>query len=266
MTAFPSKQNHPEQPNDVETDSAGGAAPDAVADESWRQSQPQGSLPPEDSDLHTQLDGDGTRAGQPGTPDEPASSTQPANATRELTTSEGALPYRTVAERLAVNIARWLDALLDQAPEDIFITPDWIREIHRQVAGELFPDWAGRFRSGDVQVGTHFPPDGFDVPVHVANFCLDLDERLRHLSGSESIAELLAWTDWRFQWIHPFKDFNGRVGRILLVALCYKLGLPPIDPAVVGESEKTAYFHALRAADAGDLGPLSGLWLERLSR
>lgn len=156
--------------------------------------------------------------------------------------------------------------MLKGAAEDIHITPDWIREIHWQIAGELFPEWAGCFRNTDIQVGTHFPPRGYTVAIHTSNFCLDLGERIRYLSGLESIANLLAWADWRFQWIHPFKDFNGRVGRILLVALCYKLGLPPIDPAVTDEPGKTAYFDALRAADAGNLAPLTGLWLERLSK
>jgi fido (protein-threonine AMPylation protein) len=144
------------------------------------------------------------------------------------------------------------------------ITPEWICGIHRQIAGELFPEWAGCFRNTDVQVGTHLPPPAFEVAVQVDNFCLDLAERLRHLTGAESIADLLACADWRFQWIHPFKDFNGRVGRILLVALSYKLGLPPIDPTAAGEAGKTAYFDALRVADAGNLAPLSSLWLERL--
>jgi fido (protein-threonine AMPylation protein) len=93
---------------------------------------------------------------------------------------------------LAVNIAHCLDALLDSAAETMQITPEWICGIHRQIAGELFPDWAGRFRNTDVQVGTHLPPPGFEVAVHIRNFCLDLAERMRHLSGVESIAGLLA--------------------------------------------------------------------------
>jgi len=136
-------------------------------------------------------------------------------------------------------------------------------QLDRRIAGELFPDWAGRWRSSEVHVGTHLPPMPHDVPVHARNFCLDLEERLRHLGDARSLAELMAWVDWRFQWIHPFKDFNGRVGRILLVALAYKLGLPPIDPAAQ-EVQRNRYFAALRAADAGDLAPLKNLWLDRL--
>jgi len=153
--------------------------------------------------------------------------------------------------------------MLENSFEAIRITPEWICDTHRCIAGELFPGWAGYFRTTDVQVGYHLPPSAYEVAVYIKNFCLDLEERMRHLSGSESIAELLAWADWRFQWIHPFKDFNGRVGRILLVVLTYKLDLPPIDPATK-ESGKTAYFDALHAADAGNLTVLNELWLNRL--
>jgi hypothetical protein len=129
---------------------------------------------------------------------------------------------------LAVNIVRCLDALLDAEPADITITPDWLR----------------------------------DVPVRVRDFCPDLETRLHYLHDAASIADLLAWVDWRFQWVHPFKDFNGRVGRILLVALAYKLGLPPMDPADM--VDEAAYFTALRDVDAGDPAPLREIWLRRL--
>lgn len=174
------------------------------------------------------------------------------------------LTYSEVSEHLAVNIARVLETLLDSDPEQIEITPAWIREIHQQLAGEFFPDWAGRFRTTEVQVGTHLPPPPHDVAVNITNYCLDLAVRLDHANDGESIAALLAWADWRFQWIHPFKDFNGRVGRILLVALCFKLNLPPANPAADDDS-RSSYFNALRDADRGDFTALNEVWMERLS-
>lgn len=173
------------------------------------------------------------------------------------------MPYSEVAEALAENVARCLDELLEAAPQDIQLTPETLRAFHRRIAGSLFPDWAGTWRTTEVQVGSHCPPPPHDVPMQIRNFCLDLQERLRHVDDASSIAALLAWADWRFQWIHPFKDFNGRVGRVLLVALTYLLGLPPVDPAS-STLDRQAYFHALRQADAGDLRPLSDLWLQRL--
>lgn len=221
-------------------------------------------LSAEGAGLHPELDGAGKRASgsKPGAG--ATDSTQPLDATRELATTAGKLTYKQVSERLAADVADCLDELFDADPVSIVITPKWLRSIHRRIAGALFPEWAGRWRSTEVQVGTHLPPPPQDVPVEVQNFCLDLEERLRHIDGAQSLAELLAWVDWRFQWIHPFKDFNGRVGRILLVALAYRLSLPPVDPAAQA-TDAREYFSALRAADDGNLLPLQAIWLARLA-
>ncbi len=253
------QENH----HDIQPTTTTRSAPQPMAGKPRGRSAGAGGVSPAGGALHAEFDGVGKRAGESSAAGATAESTRPLDATRELATTAGALTYTEVSERIAVNIARCLDALLEQSPEDIRITPEWIRGIHRSIADELFPDWAGRFRSTEVQVGTHLPPSGHEIAVYVRNFCFDLEERLRHLQGAASIAELLAWVDWCFQWIHPFKDFNGRTGRILLVVLSYQLGLPPVDPAA-SESNKTAYFSALRAADTGDLGLLSELWLQRL--
>jgi len=226
-------------------------------------SQPSCCLSGEGAGLHAELDGAGKRAGRSAAPASPTDSTRPLDATRSLETANGLKPYGEVAEALAENVARCLDTLLEAQPDEIAVTPDWLQSIHRRIAGELFPDWAGRWRNTEVQVGTHFPPPPHDVPVHVKNFCLDMGERLRHVGNAQTLAELLAWVDWRFQWIHPFRDFNGRVGRILLLALTYRLGLPPMDCPVSGE-DRAAYFDALRCADGGDLRPLTSMWIARL--
>jgi fido (protein-threonine AMPylation protein) len=252
-----------ENPHDPATKSATGTTPDDLAHRSSRYEQPTCGLSSAGAGIYPALDGIGRRTGGSETAPRTPESTRPLDATRELATSAGSLIYRKVSERLAVNIVDCLDDLLNGNPEDIEITSDWIRAAHLRLAGDLFPDWAGSFRATDVQVGCHFPPPCHAVAVHVENFCRDLAERLQHLNDAEAITELLAWVDWRFQWIHPFKDFNGRVGRILLVALCFRLGLPPVDPAA-DEAGKAAYFAALRQADGGDLSALKAVWVERL--
>lgn len=249
--------------HDTEPDQANRPTPEGMARPASGRGQPARRVSGEGAGLHAELDGAGKRAGRPAAPAGPSDSTRPLDATRELATAAGPKPYSEVAEGLAENVARCLETILDGAPTDLIITPEWLQATHRRIAGELFPDWAGRWRSTEVQVGTHLPPPPHDVPVHIGNFCLDLDERLRHLDNARSLAELFAWVDWRFQWIHPFKDFNGRVGRLLLVALAYKLGLPPVDPAS-SFADKANYFEALRSADQNDLRPLTDLWLFRL--
>jgi Fic family protein len=137
---------------------------------------------------------------------------------------------------------------------------------HKRLAGHLFPDWAGRFRDVNVQIGAHISPPYYEVPVHMRQFCDDLAERLRHNPGASvsSAAEFLAWADWRFQWIHPFKDFNGRIGRVLLAALLYKLSLPHVETAPSEPHSRRQYLDALQVADNGNFSPLMDLWTHRI--
>jgi len=79
------------------------------------------------------------------------------------------------------------------------------------------------------------------------------------------IAELLAWADGRFQSIHPFKDFNGRIGRVLLAAILYKLALPHVETAPLESNARREYLNALQAADNGDLRPLTDVWSHRIA-
>ena len=208
--------------------------------------------------------------GQYGTPEDLEGNDEEQSAlssTREFDTAEGRLSYSVLSERLAVPLVAIYDDLLQTPPDEIVIIPEWLCLRHKRLAGHLYPDWAGRFRDVNVQVGGHISPPFYEVPIHMRTFCDDLAERLRHLNPRrpESLAEFLAWADWRFQWIHPFKDFNGRIGRVLLAALLYKLSLPHVETASLEPDSRWQYLEALRAADNGDLGSLTALWLRRLA-
>ena len=208
-------------------------------------------------------------AGQYGSPQDPdggAEGQGELGSTREFETAEGRLSYQELSERLAVPLVAIYDEILQESVKQLVINSEWLCLRHKRLAGHLYPDWPGRFRDVNVQVGSHTPPPYYEVPIHMRQFCDDLSARLLHLN-QESVAncaELLAWVDWRFQWIHPFKDFNGRIGRVFLAALLYKLGLPHVETAPPDREARTQYLDALRAADNGDLGPLAELWVGRL--
>lgn len=158
------------------------------------------------------------------------------------------------------------EELLQSRPEQIIVTSEWLCFRHKRLADHLFPEWAGRFCDVNVQVGYHTHPPYYEVPIHMRQFCDDLTERLRHqpemsLGGS---ADLLAWAGWRFQWIHPFKDFNGRIQRVLLAALLYKLGLPHVETARSDSMVRGKYLTALQSADQGESSPLTEMWIRRV--
>jgi|GEM_PF-556326 len=226
----------------------------------------------EDSGLGGEVHGVREGAGKYGPPEgasgEGADSTRPLDSTRYFETAQGIKTYSEVAEILAVSVAKSIEAIVDGVPEEIHITSEWICKIHDDIAGSLFPKWAGRFRDINVQVGSHIPPPYYEVPVHVRLYCEDLAVRLASAGDSKDIekhSETLAYADWRFQWIHPFKDFNGRVGRIVLSAVLFELKLPPGDTAAGDPERRERYLKALHEADAGDLSYLNEIWMERLT-
>ena len=55
--------------------------------------------------------------------------------------------------------------------------------------------------------------------------------------------------------IHPFRDWNGRIARLMLNVALIKTGLLPV---LIDRTERRTYYDALEAADQGDLGPLVG--------
>jgi hypothetical protein len=58
----------------------------------------------------------------------------------------------------------------------------------------------------------------------------------------------------RFERIHPFRDGNGRVGRLATNLLLVRHGYPP---AIVYKRDRERYLDALRRADRGDPGRLA---------
>lgn len=215
--------------------------------------------------FHGVREGTGRYKPSEGASQEGEDSTKPVDSTRYFETTKGVKTYSEVYEDLAVAVARKIEEIIASDPDEIDITSEWICKIHKDIAGPLFQDWAGRFRDVNVQVGPHAPPPYYEVPVFVRLYCDDMKIKLSHAEKDvKEIAELLAWADWRFQWIHPFKDFNGRIGRILLSAILFKLKLPPAKTISVDPSERKRYLNALRSADSGDIWQLAQIWMERL--
>ncbi|EKD79686.1 MAG: hypothetical protein ACD_41C00001G0001 [uncultured bacterium] len=70
---------------------------------------------------------------------------------------------------------------------------------------------------------------------------------------------MLAWAHHRFLWIHPFQDYNGRIGRLLINIILLDLALPAIELKVETTTNRKRYIKALQAADQGDLKLLEKL-------
>lgn len=139
-----------------------------------------------------------------------------------------------------------------------------ILEIHRIAFGELY-DWAGKWRTIDVQVGKLSPPLFLKVPNLMYQYADEVAFRLSVTEKKEQLAEVFAYLHHRFVWIHPFNNGNGRTARLLLDFAALFKGYEPIQLYHREGEARQTYINALRAADNGDYTLLSALILSELT-
>ena len=193
-------------------------------------------------------------------------STWPPHATRFLETTRGVLSYAQLAPLLAERVLRVQQDIEDGAFAAHPLDGVLLLSLHHGICGDLVPDWAGRFRATEVEVGRHSPPHPYQVPLLVHGYFADLDARIGDVSEGRGslLLETLAFAEGRILSIHPFPDFNGRTTRLLLAEILRRLELPPVELAPTDDAARKDYIHALEAADQLDWKPLTEIWKQRL--
>jgi len=68
------------------------------------------------------------------------------------------LSYAQLAPLLAERILRVLQDIEDGVFAARPLDESLLFDLHRNICGDLTPDWAGRFRTTEVKVGQHTPP------------------------------------------------------------------------------------------------------------
>lgn len=181
-------------------------------------------------------------------------------------TAFGIIPRSKLIPLEIEGVKRAWDFILKRRKKmKIPITPQFIKKIHFVGFGWIFPKTAGKFRRVEVTASNHMPPKYHQLSEFMDSYCKDLSERLKHLptldkaNFLEELVHFLAWAHHRFLWIHPFKDYNGRIGRLLINIVLLNLDLPPIELKVETKTGRKKYIQALENADNGDLSKLEKL-------
>lgn len=118
------------------------------------------------------------------------------------------------------------------------LTQEIVRGVHARVLQHRQPDIAGEYRDVQVYVGDHVPPRPDVVESEIA-------ELLEWVP--ENAVEAIEW-HVRFETVHPFADGNGRVGRLLYLWHCWRLGL---EPVMWRAKDKQGYYSLFRTPETG---------------
>ena len=136
-------------------------------------------------------------------------------------------------------------------PERPFSLRDTTVSDLQRLAVAGIEDEPGQYRRlpAGITGSEHAPPPAFTVAEHVRRMCDYVNDNWHERNAFH----LAAYVMWRLNWIHPFKDGNGRTSRTLsYLLLCLKLGYRLPGTLTIPqqiEADKTHYIDALETCD-----------------
>lgn len=161
-------------------------------------------------------------------------------------------------------IAGYRDVLntIHENHDHIPLKPSMILQLHRDLYKFESYDIGGKYKSGDNVISeedaqgnktVRFQPmPAWETPEAMEELCMALDEAM--LMGQIDPLLLIPMFVLDFLCIHPFKDGNGRMSRLLTLLLLYRAGYivgKYISIEKLIETTKEQYYDSLQQSSQG---------------
>jgi len=136
------------------------------------------------------------------------------------------------------NMKKCIDFLFDHKGD---INEKMVLKLHNIEQTGIMPD-AGKYRKVNVRVGNYICPTWTEVPKLMAEFIgwYEIAKKQLHPFELASLVHL------KFVKIHPFRDGNGRMARLLMNFALLKAKYPLLN---IFNDEKTLYYLVLQKYD-----------------
>lgn len=166
---------------------------------------------------------------------------------------------RDRSEEEVAGYRRALD-LIHKKYQSLKVTPETIKELHHLCRGELWDAGKWKEKDNDIirkhpdgRVEVIFKPVGADkTPEMMKQSCLAYENSVNQLKYPDLYAVACLVLD--FLSIHPFRDGNGRVSRLLTLLALYQHGFMVgkyISLERVVEQSKETYYEMLNKSSQG---------------
>jgi cell filamentation protein len=170
-----------------------------------------------------------------------------------------------VAEASA--LVRTMDSLVRMYDEAHCFTASDVREFHRLWLGDIYA-WAGEYRQVNVSKGDFMFAAAARIPALMVEFQRDVLARYTpcNFTARDEVVHALAETHVELVLIHPFREGNGRLARVLSTLMALQAGLPLLDFSTIAGEKKESYFAAVRAGLDRNYRPMEKIFSEVIER
>ncbi|HDZ62193.1 MAG TPA: cell filamentation protein Fic [Nitrospirae bacterium] len=144
-------------------------------------------------------------------------------------------------------LSQLYDSVINSIHDDQQITVGDLCEWHRRWLGNVYV-WAGQYRTVNMGKGEfHFAASG-----QIARLMDKLDSDILSVHtpcvgmSENGLVEAIAVVHIELILIHPFREGNGRLSRLLANVMALQAGRPELD-FTAWDTDKTAYFSAIQS-------------------
>ncbi len=195
--------------------------------------------------------------------DSPEGRYQPGSNNRVLANKPGITDPQEMDDVELALLEQLMLAMFDEVTEDQCITVTDICEWHHRWLGNVY-EWAGRFRS--VNIGK----DNFQfaAAAQVSRLMDEFNSQFLSVytpckdQDDDALINGLAVVHVEFVLIHPFRDGNGRLSRLLATIMALQAGKPILDFSSL-DKKRPQYFSAIQAG-LSDYNPMRELFRQVL--
>ena len=164
-----------------------------------------------------------------------------------------------IAEARALEKA--MNSFIGSYGESHRFTLDDLSRLHKDWLGEIY-EWAGKYRQVNISKDDFPFAATAQVPKLMAQFESGVLRRNTPCTFKDraEIIRALAETHVELVLIHPFREGNGRLARILSTLMALQAGLPLLDFGLIAGVKKEAYFAAIQAGMDKNYQPMEKLF------
>lgn len=142
----------------------------------------------------------------------------------------------------AKNLARVV-SYIDKRAKEQELGFEVILSLHKMLMSNIRDEIAGRFRIDDeyVRVGSHIAPSPKEINGSIEKMFAEYNA-----TSHENIIKRIARLHLAFEYLHPFMDGNGRIGRVINNYLLIREGFVPINIKFI---DRKKYYDAFKEFD-----------------